>query len=161
MPIWGNTTVLWQSGWDKVNRSRPTHYDIGMSLHYVYGLHRPTTVNVIQYLDRDIYVDKIQCFSCKKNANVKSTLDQMNHKLHSLVFCVPNNFLCIIFFCKIIGNIDVYVSVCILRNKTCYMFVFFIQPPFLGIYLFLFIFIYTTFIKRSIHKQICSNALLN
>ena len=30
----GNTDVLWQIGRGKVNRSRPTHYDIGMSLHY-------------------------------------------------------------------------------------------------------------------------------
>ena len=34
MPISGNTDVLGQNGWGKVNRSRPTHYDIGMSLHY-------------------------------------------------------------------------------------------------------------------------------
>ena len=28
-------------------------------------------------------------------------------------------------------------------------------------YLFIYLFIYTTFIKRSIHKQTCSNALFN
>ena len=36
MPIiWGNTDVLGQNGRGKVNRSKPTHNDIGMSLHYV------------------------------------------------------------------------------------------------------------------------------
>ena len=34
MPIRGNTDVLGQNGRGKVNRSRPTHYGIGMSLHY-------------------------------------------------------------------------------------------------------------------------------
>ena len=34
MPIWGNTDASGQNGRGKVNRSRPTHYDIGMSLHY-------------------------------------------------------------------------------------------------------------------------------
>ena len=34
MPIWGDTDVLSQNGWVKLNRSRPTHYDIDMSLHY-------------------------------------------------------------------------------------------------------------------------------
>ena len=29
MPIWGNTDVLGQNDRGKVNRSRPTHYDIG------------------------------------------------------------------------------------------------------------------------------------
>ena len=32
MPIWGNTDVLDQNFRGKVNRSKPTHYDIGMSL---------------------------------------------------------------------------------------------------------------------------------
>ena len=61
-----------------MNRCRPTHYGIGMSLHYAQGLYGPTTVDVIQYLAREHW---IQCFSLK-NANVKSALDQMNHKLH-------------------------------------------------------------------------------
>ena len=49
--------------WGKMNRYRPTHYDIGMSLHYAYGLYRPTTVDVIQYIARELW---IQCFSSKK-----------------------------------------------------------------------------------------------
>ena len=32
MPIWGNTGVLGQNGWGKVNRSRPTYYDIDMDI---------------------------------------------------------------------------------------------------------------------------------
>ena len=50
MPIWRNTDVLGQRGRGKVNRFRPTHYDIGMSLHCDYGLYRPTctTGDVIQ-----------------------------------------------------------------------------------------------------------------
>ena len=35
MPIWENTDVLGQNGGGKVNRTGPTHYDIGMSLHYM------------------------------------------------------------------------------------------------------------------------------
>ena len=34
MSIWENTDVMGQNGRGKVNRSRPTHYDIGMGLHY-------------------------------------------------------------------------------------------------------------------------------
>ena len=49
--------------------------------------------------------------SLVKHANVKIVPDQMNHKLRSLVFCVPNNFVCNIFCGKIIGNSDAYVSV--------------------------------------------------
>ena len=45
----------------------------------------------------------------QKNANVKSELDIMNHKLHSFVFCVSNNFLCNIFCGKIIANSDAYM----------------------------------------------------
>ena len=30
-----------------------THYGIGVSLHYVQGLCRPSTVDVIQYLERE------------------------------------------------------------------------------------------------------------
>ena len=80
MPISGNTDVLGENCRGKMNRSRPTHYGIDMSLHYAVciGLNRPTTVDVIQYLAKERW---IQCFS-SKNANVKSVLDQMNHKLH-------------------------------------------------------------------------------
>ena len=53
MPIWGNTGVLEQNDRGKVNRSRPTYYDIDMDIQYVCGLNRPTTVDVIQYLDRE------------------------------------------------------------------------------------------------------------
>ena len=53
MPIWGNTGDLGQNGRGKVNQSGPTYYDIDMDLHYVSGLYRPTTVDVIQYLDRE------------------------------------------------------------------------------------------------------------
>ena len=63
MPSCGNTDVLGQNGRGKVNRSRPTHYGIGMSLHYRKSLYRPTTVDVIQYMDRERW---IQCFSSKK-----------------------------------------------------------------------------------------------
>ena len=35
MTIWGNTDVLGQNDRGKVNRSMPTQYDIGMSLHYM------------------------------------------------------------------------------------------------------------------------------
>ena len=35
MPIWGNTDILGQNGRGKVNRSKPTGYDIGMNLHYM------------------------------------------------------------------------------------------------------------------------------
>ena len=49
----------------------------------------------------------------KKNSNVKSVVDQKNHKLHYLVICVINNFFRNIFYGKIIGNIDAYVSVLI------------------------------------------------
>ena len=62
MPIWGNNDVLGQSGGGKVNRSGPTHNDIGMSLQYAYALYGPTTVDVIQYLNRERW---IQCISCK------------------------------------------------------------------------------------------------
>ena len=34
MPIWGNTDVLGPYGRGKVNQTRPTDYEIGMSLHY-------------------------------------------------------------------------------------------------------------------------------
>ena len=54
--------VLGQNDRRGLNRSRHTHYDIGISLHYAYGLYRPTTANVIQYLCRERW---IQCFSCK------------------------------------------------------------------------------------------------
>ena len=55
MPIWLNTGVLGQSCRGKVNRSKSTFYDINMDVHvhYVYGLYRPTTVDVIQYLDKE------------------------------------------------------------------------------------------------------------
>ena len=53
MAILGTTGVLGQYIRGKVNRSSPTYYDIDMTLHYVYGLYRPTTMDVIQYLDRD------------------------------------------------------------------------------------------------------------
>ena len=56
MPIWGNRDVLRQNDRGKVNRSRPTHYDIGMSLHYAYRLYRPATVDVILYLDRERWI---------------------------------------------------------------------------------------------------------
>ena len=70
MPTWGKTDVLGQNGRGKVNRSRPpTHYNIGVSLHYSQGLYRPTAVAVIQHLNRKRRI--IQCFSCKKYANVK------------------------------------------------------------------------------------------
>ena len=107
MPIWGNTDVVGQNSQVKVNRSGPTHYDIGMSLHYAYGVYRSTyhSIEVIQYLDRERW---IKCFLVK-HASVKSVPDQMNHKLHSLVFCVRNNFLCIIFLSKIIRDIDAYM----------------------------------------------------
>ena len=36
-----------QNGQSKVSRSRPTHYDIGINLHYAYGLYKPTKVDVI------------------------------------------------------------------------------------------------------------------
>ena len=62
-PIWGNTDVLGQNGRGKVNRSTASHYGIGMSLPYAQGLYRPTTVDVIQYLDRKRWK---QCFSYKK-----------------------------------------------------------------------------------------------
>ena len=63
MPICGITGVLGQSSRSKVNRSRPTYYDIDMDLHYVLRLYRPTTVDVIQYLDRERW---IQCLFGKK-----------------------------------------------------------------------------------------------
>ena len=75
MPIWGITDVWGQNGRGKVNQSTHSHYDIGMDLHYANGLYRPTTVTV------DV-----------SHNDVKSVLDQMNHKLHSPVFCVPNKF---------------------------------------------------------------------
>ena len=68
---------LGQNGRGKVNRSRPTYYDIDMDIH----LHRPTTVEVIQYLDRDF---EYSAFFGKKNAIAKSVLDQMTHNLQSL-----------------------------------------------------------------------------
>ena len=37
IPSWGYTDVVGQKGSGKVNQSRPTHYDIGMTLHYAYG----------------------------------------------------------------------------------------------------------------------------
>ena len=102
MPIWGTTDSLMHNSWGEVNRSRYTHYDLGVSLHNAYGLNIPTKVDVIQYLDRERWV---QCFSCKR-ANVKSVLDQMNQNLHSIVFCVLNNF-CVNIFCgKIICKIN-------------------------------------------------------
>ena len=86
-----------------MNRSGPTHYDVDISLHCAYGLCRPTTLGVLQYLDKERA-------SLAKHANVQSVLDQKNQKLHSLEFCVPSNFLCYIFFFgKIIGNIDTHV----------------------------------------------------
>ena len=39
------------NGQGNMNRSGPTHYDIGISLHYAYGYYRPITVDIIQYLD--------------------------------------------------------------------------------------------------------------
>ena len=65
MPILGDTDVLGENGQGKVNRSKPTHYDIGMSLHYAYGLYRPTTLTVdaIHYLDKE---RRMQCFSRRK-----------------------------------------------------------------------------------------------
>ena len=69
MAIWGNSKVSGQNDRGKVNRSRPTHYDISMSSHYDHGLYtyRYTTVNIILYLDRERW---IQCFIAN-NANVK------------------------------------------------------------------------------------------
>ena len=56
MPIWGYMGVLGQNGRGKENRSRPTHYDIGMSLHDAHRDYRPTTVDCIQYLDRERWI---------------------------------------------------------------------------------------------------------
>ena len=80
-----------------------------MNIHYTYGLYRPTTVDVIQYLDRDI--SKAGCSTCfsAKNAIAKSLMDQMTHKLHSPVICIQIHFLCTILCDKIIGNIEDYV----------------------------------------------------
>ena len=52
MPIWGNTGVMGQNGRGKMNRSRPTYYDIDIDLvvlEYIDILQW----NVIQYLDRE------------------------------------------------------------------------------------------------------------
>ena len=42
--ILGKHGCLEQNGRGKVNRSRPTHYDIGMSLHYAYNRHTIITM---------------------------------------------------------------------------------------------------------------------
>ena len=59
--------------------------------------YKPTTVDVVQYLDREHWIQTHAVFLLQKNANVKSVLDNMNDKLHSFVFCVPNKF-CVILF---------------------------------------------------------------
>ena len=56
MPIWGTTDSLMHNGWGEVNRSRYTYYDLGVSLHNAYGLNIPTKVDVIQYLDRERWI---------------------------------------------------------------------------------------------------------
>ena len=58
MLIWGNTDVLGPNDQGRVNRSRPTHYDIGMNLGLIYKKQKKqkqkktTTVDANQYLDR-------------------------------------------------------------------------------------------------------------
>ena len=59
MPTLGNTDVLGQNGRGKVNRSRPTHYDICISLHYAWGVYRPTTIDCIQYSARERLIDTV------------------------------------------------------------------------------------------------------
>ena len=101
MPIWGNTGALGQNGRGKVNRSRPTYYNRDKDIH----LHRLTTVDVIQYLDREFEYSAFLV----KNAIAKSVLDRMTHNLQSPVICVANNFMCNILCDKIMGNTEAYV----------------------------------------------------
>ena len=58
-------------------------------------------IDLLQWMLFNIYIEITgYSASLNKNANVKSVLDQMNHKLLSLVFSVPNNLLCNIFVVK-------------------------------------------------------------
>ena len=59
MPIWGNTDVLGQNDRGKVNRSRPTHYGIGMSLHYGYISAYMAFIDLLQWMLFNIYIEII------------------------------------------------------------------------------------------------------